>query len=169
MTDDAPSAPSRPSPLRLRQVLLVAACVVLVDQLTKHWALNALSDRGPIHVIWTLQWNLAYNTGMAFSRGEGMGPIIGLLALGVAGMIVWSMRRQSSVVASVAAGLVLGGALGNLADRLFRGDAWLQGAVVDFIDLKWFPIFNVADIAVNLGGILFVLWALFGQHEGAPA
>jgi signal peptidase II len=163
MTDDA-----RPVH-RLRIVLLVAAGVVLVDQLTKHWALRALSDGDPIHVIWTLQWNLAYNTGMAFSKGQGMGPIIGILALAVAGMIVWSMRRQSSVVASVAAGLVLGGALGNLADRLFRGDAWLQGAVVDFIDLQWFPIFNVADIAVNLGGILFVLWALFGQHEGAPA
>ena len=60
--------------------LPVAALVVLLDQLTKHWALNAL-DTGPKHVVWTLRFNLAFNSGMAFSRGRGLGPVIGALAL----------------------------------------------------------------------------------------
>ena len=58
---------------------------------------------------------------------------------------------------AVAAGFVLGGAVGNLVDRIFRDDGWLRGSVVDFIDFQWFPIFNVADIAVNVGGAIFVL------------
>ena len=81
--------------------------------------------------------------------------------------VLWTMRRQTSTVAVIAAGLVLGGALGNLVDRVFRGDGWLHGAVIDFIDFQWFPIFNIADIAINAGGILFVLWALFGHHAAA--
>ena len=168
---DAPEASdAAPSPHRLRLVLAVAAVVVVLDQVTKHWAVNALSDGDPRPVIWTLQWNLAYNTGMAFSRGQGLGPVIALAALVIACAIVWSMRSQSSKVAAVAAGLVLGGAVGNLIDRLFRGDGWLHGGVVDFVDFQWFPIFNIADIAINAGGILFVLWALFGQRpQGAGA
>ena len=60
---------------------------------------------------------------------------------------------------------MVGGAIGNLLDRLFRGDAWLHGSVVDFIDFQWFPIFNVADMGVNIGGALFVLWSLFSKQE----
>lgn len=149
---------------RLRLVLGIAATVVLIDQLTKHWAVNALSDRAPRHVLWTLQWNLSYNSGMAFSKGQGVGPIIGLLAVVVVVVILLSVRRQPSRLASVAAGFVLGGAIGNLLDRLFRGDGWLHGSVVDFIDFQWFPIFNVADIGINVGGALFVLWSLFGAE-----
>ena len=63
----------------------------------------------------------------------------------------------------MAAGFVLGGAVGNLVDRIFRDDGWLRGSVVDFIDFQWFPIFNVADIAVNVGGAIFVLWSLFSR------
>ncbi len=74
--------------------------------------------------------------------------------------------RDSRTV-DVAAGLVMGGALGNLVDRLFRGDGWLHGSVIDFIDFQWFPIFNVADIAVNVGGGLFILWSLFARHDGS--
>jgi signal peptidase II len=148
----------------------VAALVVLVDQLTKHWAVNALADGDPRHVFWTLQWNLSFNSGMAFSRGQGVGPIIGLVALVVVVLIVLSVRTNSSRIVAVAAGLVLGGALGNLCDRLFRGDGWLHGSVIDFIDFQWFPIFNVADICVNVGGATFILWSLFaGRKQGSPA
>ena len=149
---------------RLRLVVLIASGVVLLDQLTKHWAVNALSDGDARPVIWTLRWNLAHNTGMAFSRGQGLGPLIGIFAIGVAIYVLWSVRNNPSTLASVAAGLVLGGALGNLIDRVFRGDGWLDGGVVDFIDFQWFPIFNVADIAINVGGLLFVVWAIFGHH-----
>jgi signal peptidase II len=149
--------------------LAVAAVVVLVDQLTKHWALNNLQDDLPQHVFWTLQWNLSFNSGMAFSRGQGWGPVIGLLALVIVVFIVLSVRSNSSRVVAVAAGLVLGGALGNLADRVFRGDGWLHGSVIDFIDFQWFPIFNIADIAVNVGGAVFVLWSLFAGRSAASS
>src|SRR5204862_2090015 len=103
------------------------------------------------------------------SQARGIGPLIGVVALVVIIALGLAVRRVDRMVTAVAAGLIVGGAIGNLTDRLFRGDGWLHGAVVDFVDLQWFPIFNVADSAINTGGILFVLWALLGQHEGAPA
>ncbi len=148
---------------------VVAAVVILLDQITKHWALNNLQDELPQHVVWTLQWNLSFNSGMAFSRGQGWGPVIGLLAVVIVVFIVLSVRSNSSRVVAVAAGLVLGGALGNLADRVFRGDGWLHGSVIDFIDFQWFPIFNIADIAVNVGGAVFVLWSLFAGRSAASS
>ena len=151
---------------RLRLCVVLAAVIVVLDQVTKHWALNALTGEPPHHVVWTLQWNLTFNSGMAFSKGRDMGPIIGVLALVVAGVVVATVRKQQQKTVAVAAGFVLGGAIGNLCDRIFRGDGWLRGSVVDFIDFQWFPIFNIADIAVNVGGAIFVLWSLFSR---APA
>ncbi len=150
---------------RLRLTMAIALAVIAIDQLTKHWAVNALTDEPPRHVIWTLQWNLSFNSGMAFSKGQGIGPIIGLVAVIVVVVILLGVRKNSSPVVAIAAGFVVGGALGNLADRLFRGDGWLHGSVVDFIDFQWFPIFNVADMAVNVGGVMFVLWSLFSKQE----
>jgi len=147
----------------------VAASVVVVDQLTKRWALSELADRGPIHVIWTLQWNLTRNSGMAFSRAQGIGPFIGIAALLVIVWLAWTSRMLTSRVTSVAAGLVAGGALGNLVDRVFRGDKILHGSVVDFIDFQWFPIFNVADMAIDIGGAMFVVWTLFAARRARPA
>jgi signal peptidase II len=118
--------------------------------------------------VWTLQWNLAYNTGMAFSRGEGLGPLIALLALLVVIVLVVSTARVESRVARFAAGLLIGGAIGNLTDRVFRGRGWLHGGVIDFIDVQWWPIFNVADIAVSVGAVLFALSSLFLPRQ-APA
>jgi signal peptidase II len=140
--------------------LVVAGIVVALDQLTKHWAVNALSDGRERHVVWTLQWNLAYNTGMAFSRGRGLGPVIALLALLVVIVLVVSTARVESRLARISAGLLIGGALGNLTDRVFRGDGWLHGAVIDFIDVQWWPIFNVADIGISCGAVLFALSSL---------
>jgi signal peptidase II len=139
----------------------IAAAVVLVDQLTKHWAQNALADASK-HLVWTLRLNLTFNSGMAFSAARGVGPIIGAVAIVVIIALALSARRaaRDSKLAAVAAGLVVGGAIGNLVDRLFRGDAWLHGEVIDFIDFQWFPIFNVADAAITIGGALFVVWTL---------
>jgi len=138
--------------------LPVAALVVLLDQLTKHWALNAL-DTGPKHVVWTLRFNLAFNSGMAFSRGRGLGPVIGALALVVVVVAVIGLARSRGLQRSWALpiGMIVGGAAGNLTDRLFRGEGWLRGSVVDFIDLQWWPIFNVADIGVTVGGAWLLL------------
>jgi signal peptidase II len=155
---------------RLRLTLLIAVVLVVLDQLSKHWALNALSDRPPRPVVWTLQWNLTFNSGMAFSKGQSAGPVIGVIALGVVALVLWGMRKYDSKVVAVAGGLVVGGALGNVVDRLFRDEAWMRGSVVDFIDFQWFPIFNVADMGVNVGAILFALWSLTSAAAAeAPA
>lgn len=149
----------------LRLAFAVASIVLVIDQLTKHWALNRLGDGSTIDLFWTLRFNLAFNTGMAFSQGAGMGPVIAVVVVAVVVVLVRHTARTTHSLRAVAAGLVIGGAVGNLVDRLFRGDAWLRGAVVDFIDLQWFPIFNVADAAVVIGGGLLVLTTAVGQPE----
>jgi signal peptidase II len=147
----------------LTAVIVVA--VLALDQLTKRWAVSELTGRAPRHVIWTLQWNLTRNSGMAFSQAQGIGPLIGIAALLVVAWLAWTSRSLTSRLTGVAAGLIAGGALGNLSDRLFRGDRILHGAVIDFIDFQWFPIFNVADMAIDIGGALFVLGSVFGHRR----
>lgn len=147
---------------------VVAAATLGIDQLTKAWAVDALDDRD-VDLFWTLRFNLTHNSGMAFSRGQGMGPIISVLAMAVVVWLVLSMRSQGSRLSAVAAGMVVGGAIGNVADRLLRSnDGFLHGAVVDFIDLQWWPIFNVADIGVVVGGIALAASSLF-QTSRRPA
>jgi signal peptidase II len=128
---------------------------VALDQITKHWAVSSLNDGRVIDVIGSLRFNLSFNRGMAFSQGTGLGPIIGVLGMLVVVYLLVGMRR-SSMSGAVFVGLVAGGAAGNIVDRLFRGEAWLHGAVVDFIDLQWWPVFNIADAAICIGGALLV-------------
>lgn len=148
------------SQLTTRRLWLLIAAIVVVDQLTKHWALNRLSGGRTIDIVGSLRFNLAFNKGMAFSQATGAGPVIGALAFVIIIVIVLWMRRSATGVAAVAAGLIVGGALGNLVDRLFRNDAWLRGAVVDFIDLQWFPVFNIADSCITIGAVLMALASL---------
>jgi len=148
---------------------VVALAVLIIDQLTKRWALSALSGSASRDVGWTLQWDLPRNSGMAFSQAQGIGPFIGIVAMLVVLWLAWSTRSMTSKLASVAAGLVAGGALGNLADRVFRGGRLLHGSVIDFIDLQWFPIFNVADMAIDIGGVLFVIYVMLGHRRATPA
>jgi len=140
-----------------RRLWLLIAFIVVADQATKHWALNRLSSARTIDLIGSLRFNLAFNKGMAFSQATGAGPIIGALAFVVIIVIVLWLRRNAQGLAGVAAGLIVGGATGNLIDRLLRGDAWLRGAVVDFIDLQWWPIFNIADAAISTGAVLMIV------------
>jgi signal peptidase II len=128
---------------------------VALDQITKHWAVSSLNDGRIIDVLGSLRFNLSFNRGMAFSQGTGMGPFIGVLGILVVLYLLIGMRK-SSVSGAVFVGLVAGGAAGNIVDRLFRGEAWLRGAVVDFIDLQWWPVFNIADAAICIGGALLV-------------
>jgi signal peptidase II len=153
---------------RLRGALFIAAGVVLVDQLTKHWAVNALHDRN-IDLFWTLRFNLAFNTGMAFSQGTGIGPFIGIVALFVVIGLLIAIGRASSPLYTPAVGLIIGGAIGNLVDRLFRAPGWFRGGVVDFIDVQWWPIFNVADMAVTVGGALLILSTLRDERDPVPS
>ena len=158
MTDAAPDAlhathsGSRLTLVRaMRMSLLVAFVVALLDQLSKAWALRDLADGRIIHVIWTMQFNLTYNRGMAFSRGTGIGPIIGVIGLVVVVLLLLSLRRADNALTRVATGLIIGGAVGNILDRLFRGSGWMRGAVIDFIDFQWWPVFNIADMAIMIG------------------
>ena len=138
-----------------------AAPIVLLDQLTKWWALEALSD-GPNHVFWTLDLRLTFNSGAAFSTGPGLTPILTVVGVGLVGMLVLMSGSAPSTRAAVCVGVLLGGALGNLSDRLFRDH---DGAVVDFIDFGWWPVFNVADMALVCGAILLVI--VSARHEAA--
>ncbi len=149
-----------------RRLWGLIAVIVASDQLTKQWALNRLSDNRVIDLVGSLRFKLAFNKGMAFSQATGAGPIIGALGFVVVIVIVVWLRRSAQGAAAIAAGLIVGGAIGNLADRLLRGDAWLRGAVVDFIDVQWWPVFNVADAAISIGAVLMVVASL---RKGAPA
>ena len=140
-----------------RRLWILIASIVVADQLTKHWALNRLSGDRTIDLVGSLRFNLAFNRGMAFSQATGAGPVIGALGFVIVIVIVLWLRRSATGVAAVAAGMIVGGAVGNLIDRLLRGEAWLRGAVVDFIDLQWFPIFNIADSAISIGAVLMIL------------
>ena len=137
----------------------MAAGVVALDQLTKAWAISALAD-GPIAIIdTTVQFRLARNTGAAFSLFASGGPIVGIIAMGVVIVIFVALGDASRRLEAVALGLVLGGAVGNLLDRAFRGDDFLSGAVVDFVYTSFFPTFNVADTAITFGVALLLLSA----------
>lgn len=138
---------------------LIAVAIVVVDQATKHWALNALGGGRTIDIVGSLRFNLAFNTGMAFAKGRGMGPIIAVIGVIVVAYLLVGLRRDTPSGA-VLVGMVAGGAAGNIVDRLFRGEGWLQGAVVDFIDLQWWPIFNVADAAIVVGAAALVIVSL---------
>ena len=135
---------------------LIIVAVVIADQATKNWALNSLSDGRTIDLFWTLRFNLVFNSGMAFSQGQGLGRLIGLLAIGVAVWLWLSLKKASTNLSLVGTAMLIGGALGNVVDRLFRGEKWLAGSVIDFIDLQWFPVFNIADSAVTLGAAMLI-------------
>jgi signal peptidase II len=151
---------------RLEAWAVVAAIVLILDQLTKWWAVSALDTRD-IDVVWTLRFHLSYNTGMAFSAGQDWGPVIGVVAMVIIVVLLLNIRRDGGRFTDISVGMVVGGAVGNVVDRLFRSPGWLRGGVVDFIDFQWFPIFNVADMGITVGGVLIVLssWWTTRQAE----
>jgi signal peptidase II len=149
----------RPRRVALRRLLVavaVAIVVVAADQASKTWAVHRLS-RGSIHVVWKLDLVLTYNSGAAFSIARGWAPVLGGLAVVVVLVLLGAVRRVQSTPLAVALGLVVGGALGNLADRVFRSN---HGAVIDFIALHFWPTFNVADSCIVVGGVMaaVLLW-----------
>jgi len=143
-----------------RLALAAAAGVVAADQLTKWWATEALSD-GPVVLIdGFLQFRLVRNPGAAFGLLPGAGSIVALAAVAAVVVIVLVVHRLEGPWEGVAMGLVLGGAIGNLIDRVLRGPGLLDGKVVDFVDFDFFPTFNTADSAITIGAILAVLLTL---------
>jgi signal peptidase II len=143
--------------------LVVSASVVVADQVTKSLAVADLHR--PVHLIGPFGLSLGYNSGSAFSLFTGeaavLGPISGLLVVG----LLWMAWRASSRTMAASLGLVLGGALGNLGDRAFRGHG---GGVVDFITLSHWPTFNVADASITVGVVLLALALLRSDPHKGP-
>jgi signal peptidase II len=145
-------------------VLAVSAVVVVIDVVSKVLAVDRLSNRPPVHVIDDfLELTLTRNAGAAFSLGVGATVIFTLLAVVVAVVIVRTATRLRHVGWGVALGLLLGGAVGNLVDRMVRSPGPLRGAVVDWIRLPHWPVFNIADASIVVGAILAALVVLLGH------
>lgn len=163
-TSDA-AAERRPASRRALLLTLAAAAVVIyaLDQLTKAWAVTSLTPGEPRNLLGSLlRLNLIENPGAAFSIATGATWVLTIIAVGVVAVIVYSIRRLGSRGWAWALGLLLGGALGNLTDRLVRAPGPGRGHVVDFLELPHWPIFNVADSAIVSAAVLIVLLALRG-------
>jgi signal peptidase II len=154
-------------------LLAVAGAVVAVDQLTKTWALHhvPLTGRHLFGPVWLLR---TLNTGAAFGLGTGVTPVLEIVAA-VLIVVLFSLSRRVSRgaprVVVVGVGLVLGGAVGNLLDRLVRHH---DGGVIDWIDIArvgnhdWWPVFNVADAAITIGAVVLVVAYLLRSSRSRP-
>lgn len=153
---------------RTRLLLALAVGVLLVDLVTKLVVVATIEPGENIRVLGgALYLTNLRNTGAAFSFAEGFTVLFTLVALAVAVVILRTARRLFSTGWAVALGLVLGGALGNLVDRIFRDPGFLRGGVVDFLSLfgpdgRIWPVFNAADSAIVCGAVLGALLALRG-------
>jgi signal peptidase II len=159
---------------RPRAVLLlglVAAGVLLADIGTKQLALHHLADREPVRLLGgAVYLTFTRNSGAAFSLGRDYTFVFPLVAIGVVGWITWMARSLRSLPWGVALGLVLGGALGNLADRVFREPGPFVGHVIDMVSVfddrgQAFPVFNLADSALTVGVCLAILLELTGRQR----
>ena len=172
----AESTPADPAstdstPLKPRKVGLlaaIAATVIVLDVISKVIVVATIQPNQPVRVLGGLVYlSLIRNPGAAFSMATGMTWLLALIAIGVVVVIIRMAPRLRSTPWAISLGLVLGGAIGNLIDRIFRAPGFLQGHVVDFVSVfgpnaEYFPVFNVADSAITIGGISLVITALLG-------
>lgn len=157
-------------------LLGVAVVALLADLVTKQLALSGLTGRGPVSLLGgTVYLTLTRNSGAAWSIGSGHTWVFPLITIGVIGWIAWMAVRLRSLPWAVSLGLVLGGALGNLTDRIFRAPGHFVGHVVDMVSLfdpygQVWPVFNLADSSLVCGVILAVVLELTGrQRDGRRA
>ncbi|MEN3538608.1 signal peptidase II [Microbispora sp. ZYX-F-249] len=163
------SGPARPDRARRIALLaLLASVVYVLDQVSKFLVVEFLEHEEPLTVVpGALVLTVIRNPGAAFSIGTGMTIVFTVIALAVVVAIVRTARQLRSLPWAITLGLLLGGAVGNLTDRVFRSPAPLQGHVVDFIQVfpvTRFPVFNVADSAIVCGGVLAVFLAWRGYQ-----
>jgi signal peptidase II len=164
------SVPSTPAVPKVRLLSLIAVLVLAADLVTKVAAVAQLEGREPVQLLGGLVYlQLVRNPGAAFSLATGYTWLLTIVAAAVVVVIIRVARRLRSTGWAVALGLVLGGAMGNLTDRIFRAPGPLQGHVVDFVsvfapDGRVWPVFNVADSSIVSGGVLLVLLALLGRE-----
>jgi signal peptidase II len=171
VASDGADAPARRPAVRRAWIIAGAAAVVLLlDQLSKHWAVTRLTPGTEgVHVVGDLWFRLAFNSGMSFSLGTGNGPVVAVIAIVIIGVLIWLARSIRSRPQLVLVGIVMGGAAGNLCDRIFRaGEGFLGGRVVDFVYVGWWPTFNVADSAIVVGGIVLAVLLTFWPDESPP-
>jgi signal peptidase II len=134
-----------------------------LDTAGKQYAVHHLAGRDPVHLVGDLlELTFARNAGAAFSTGTSYTPVITAVAIVAAVVVLWLVWRVRSTGWAWAFGLLLAGILGNLADRMFRSPGPFRGHVVDFIALPHWPVFNVADICINVAAALILLLALLG-------
>ena len=148
-----------------RQAILIGL-IVLLDQVTKSWAVSALANGRVIHVVGSLQFSLGFNSGFAFSQGQGIGPLVGVFALIAVLFLLRAVRKATTQLSALGLCAIVAGAIGNIADRFFRGEGWLHGRVVDFIDLQWWPVFNVADSSITVGACALIAAMLMDSRNG---
>ena len=155
-------------PKRVALLAVIAATVVILDLLTKIIIVATVTPGESVRLLGGLVYfSLIRNPGAAFSMATGMTWLLALVAIAVVIVIIRMAPKLRSTPWAVSLGLVLGGAIGNLIDRIFRSPGFLQGHVVDFVSVfgpnaEYFPIFNVADSAITIGGISLVVTALLG-------
>ena len=141
----------------------VAAVTLVADQASKVWALAALTPGEPIDLLGHyVRLNIIRNPGAAFSIGNQATWLLTLVAVGVAIVIVMSIRKLGHRGWAICLGLILGGAVGNLIDRFFREPGIGRGHVVDFIDYGGLFIGNIADIAIVVAAVLIAILAWRG-------
>ncbi|KWV34198.1 signal peptidase II [Micromonospora rifamycinica] len=165
--------PGGGTPRRRAVVVLVgiASLALLTDLLTKHLALQLLDDRAPVRLLGgAVYLTLTRNSGAAWSIGADHTWVFPLITIGVVGWIAWMALRLRSLPWAVSLGLVLGGALGNLTDRIFRAPGHFVGHVVDMVSLfdpygQVWPVFNLADSCLVSGVLLAVLLELTGRQR----
>lgn len=156
----------RPLPGRLVWVVAVgvAGCVLLLDQATKVLAVWHLSDQAV--ALGPLALRLLRNPNAAFGLPGFPGMFL-LVTVLVLALVARQLPHTDRLWLACAYGLVLGGALGNGVDRVLRDPGFPQGAVIDFLDLGWFPTFNVADSAITVGAVLVIALLLWDDREQA--
>jgi signal peptidase II len=162
---------SRQARPRVGVLLAVAVTVLALDIVSKAIVVVTLAGRSQVRLLGGLVTLLeTRNPGAAFSLGGSSETIVfSVIAVGVAVYIVRAARRIYSIAWAVALGLLLGGACGNLTDRIFRAPGPFRGWVVDWIEVPHWPVFNLADSAITCGGVLMVVLAVLGRGiEGKP-
>jgi signal peptidase II len=155
-------------PRRIGVLIAIAVTALALDVITKAIVVATLPDRPPIELLGgLLTLRVLRNSGAAFNIGNGMTIVFTVIATGVVVAILRYARRLRSLPWAITLGLLLGGALGNLADRLLRSPGIFRGHVVDWIELPHWPVFNLAVASIVCGGVLAVLLASRGlQVDG---
>jgi signal peptidase II len=157
--------------LPLTVMFCVAVVVLIVDAVSKAQVLARLPGHPPVRLLDGLvTLDLTFNAGAAFGVGTSYTAIIAVIVLGVIAYIIRTARRLRSLAWTIALGLLLGGAMGNLGDRLFRAPGLLRGRVVDWINLQNFPwTFNLADASITCAAVLIAVLALRGVRIDGTA